>query len=232
MSQDIKSETGLEISNDESAQQFLQEELDRCVKKLTGLAAADEIGAANVKLEIANALLGLNRNVEAWNEARAAFDAFIINEMWSQAVEACDILYQTDQPASIRALAHGVWLSVTYPVDPEHSLIMLNYIIDETPADSDGAAVAAATAHYIVGLRCDDEKHDSLNFLSTNMLAKVAQRHSDVKSQEAMDFWMNKLELKDPQIFLPRMGMVLNAIVAENEWWFDRDALRAKLPDN
>lgn len=223
----------LEISDEENSEQFFRDEIQRCQQKLADLSAdGNQLEKADTKLELANALLGLKQNIEAWNEAREAFSIFIENELWSQAVEACDILYQTEQPASIAALAHGVWLSVTYPVDPEHSIVMLNYIIDETPANSDGAAVAAATAHYIVGLRCNDENHDSLNFLTTNMIAKVAQRHSDVKTQDALNFWMDKLELKDPAVFLPRMGMVLNAIVEEGEWWFDRDALREKLPVN
>ena len=149
-----------------------------------------------------------------------------------EAIEACDILYQTEQPASITALAHGVWLSITYPVDPEHTIVMLNYVIDETPSNSDGAAVAAASAHYIVGLRANDENHDSLSFLTTNMIAKVAQRHGDVKSQDALNFWMDKLQLKDPEVFLPRMSMVLDAIVGDADWWFDKEALRAKLPVN
>ncbi|MDH5472433.1 MAG: kinetochore protein SPC24 [Gammaproteobacteria bacterium] len=222
----------LQISDDENAVEFLRKELERCKTRLSELAReSDSPEKANIKLEMSNALLGLSMNVEAWNEAKEAFIIFIENELWPQAVEACDILYQTDQPASIIALAHGVWLSVTYPIEPEQSIVMLNYIIEETPANSDGAAVAAATAHYIVGLRSDSDKHDSLSFLTTNMIAKVAQRHSDVKSQEALDFWMNKLDLKDPAVFLPRMGMILNAIVGE-DWWFDREALRAKLPVN
>ena len=221
----------METSNDASAREFLTKELNQAVKDINNLPKeADALQRAALEMKMANALLGLERPQEAWNEARAAFDRFIEHEKWSDAVEACDILYQTEQPASICALGHGVWLSITYPIDPEHSIIMLNYIVDETPADSDGAAVAAATAPYLVGLRATDENHDSLSFLTTNLIARVAQRHSDVKSQEALDFWMEKLQLKDPAVFLPRMGMVIDAIVGESEWWVDRDALREKLP--
>jgi hypothetical protein len=184
-------------------------------------------------LSRANAFLGLNRPQDAWNDGRKAFDLFVSLERWPDAVEASDILYQTEQPASITALAHGIWLAVTYPIDPEHTIVMLNYLIDETPANSDGAAVAAATAHYIVGLRADDSKHDSLAFLTTNMIARVAQRHGDVKSQDALNFWMDKLQLRDPQKFLPRMGLMLNTLVGEeSNWWFNRDELRSKLPVN
>ena len=223
----------VEVSDDENAIEFLQDEVEQCQKKLAELTGdADPCDKAKIKLDMANALLGLNKNIEAWNEAKEAFNIFIENELWAQAVEACDILYQTDQPASITALAHGVWLSIAYPIDPEHSIVMLNYVIEETPNNSDGAAVAAVTAHYIVGLRSDSDTHESLSFLTTNMIAKVAQRHSDVKSQDALNFWLEKLELKDPAVFLPRMGMVLTAIVGEDGWWFDRDALREKLPVN
>jgi len=63
------------------------------------------------------------------------------------------------------------------------------------------------------------------------MITKVAQRHSDVKTQDTLDFWMDKMELKDPEKFLPRMGTVIDAIV-NGHWWFDRDALRDQLPVN
>ncbi len=222
----------LDTSTEEEARAFLQEQLRNLQFELTTIARdEDPARVAKIKLDIANAELGLEKKEEAWNEARAAFDTFIEQEDWANAIEACDIMYQCEQPSSILALAHGVWLSVTYPVDPEYTINMLNYIIDETPNDSDGAAVAAATAHYIVGIRADDEKHDSLAFLTTNMIAKVAQRHSDVKSQDTLDFWMEKMELDDPARFLPRMGTVVDAI-ANGRWWFDRDALRDKLPTN
>lgn len=221
----------LEASDDASAAEFLQQELQRTEQLLATLPPTASLERARALLDRANALLGLERKAEAWNDARTAFNLFVSAERWPDAVESCDILYQTDQPASITALAHGIWLSVTYPIDPEQSIVMLSYLVDETPANSDGAAVAAATAHYIVGLRCDDAKHDSLAFLTGNMIARVAQRHSDVKSQEALDFWMHKLELKDPQKFLPRLGMVLNAIVGEESgWWFNRDELRSRIP--
>lgn len=221
----------VENSTEEKSQEFLQNQLNQAVVDINRLLEdADPLQRAELEMTMANALLGLERKQEAWNEARAALDCFIEHEKWSEAVEACELLYQTDQPASIRALGHGIWLAITYPIDPEYSIVMLSYIVDETPADSDGAAVAAATAHYLVGLRASDESHDSLSFLSTNLIARVAQRHSDVKSQEALEFWMEKLELNDPSLFLPRMSQVVDAIVGDGEWWFDRDALRARLP--
>jgi len=222
----------LEASTDAEATAFLEEQLKNSKYELTMFSRdANPADVAKVKLDIANALLGLEKKEEAWNEARQAFDVFVSEEDWASAIEACDIMYQTEQPASILALAHGVWLSVTYPVSPEYTINMMNCIVDETPSDSDGAAVAAATAHYIVGVRADDDKHDSLAFLTTNMIAKVAQRHSNVNSQDKLEFWLEKMELTDPAKFLPRMGTVVDAI-ANDRWWFDRDELRSKLPMN
>ena len=206
--------------------------MQRTDQLLATLPATAIFERGPVLLSRANALLGLKRLEEAWKDARAAFNIFVTAERWSDAVECCDVLYQTEQPASITALAHGIWVAVTYPIDPEQTIVIMSYLVDETPANSDGAAVAAATAHYIVGIRCDsEEKHNSLAFLTSNMIARVAQRHGNVKSQEALDFWMHKLELKDPQKFLPRLGLVLNAIVGdESAWWFNREELRSRLP--
>jgi hypothetical protein len=222
----------LESSTDEESRAYLEEQLRNHQFALTEFGRdADPVKVAKLKLDIANVQLGLEQNENAWNEARAAFDIFIENEDWASAIESCDIMYQTEQPASILGLVHGVWLSVTYPVDPEYTIGMLSNIVDETPNNSDGAAIAAVTAHYIVDMRASDEKHDSLSFLTKNMITKVAQRHSDVDSQDKLDFWLEKMELKDPAKFLPKMSTVIDAI-ANGQWWIDRDAMREKLPLN
>ena len=184
-----------------------------------------------LQLDISELLLALDQKEHAWNEARAAFTVFVDNEEWQHAVEACNVMYQTEQPASIVALGHGVWLAVTYPISTDTTVAMLNHIVDETPADSDGAAVAAMVGYYIADIRSTDEEHDSMTFLAKTILGNVAKRHSNVQTQKEMDAWMFKLELKEPEIFLPRLSLVVNSIVEEN-WWFDRDELRAKLPVN
>lgn len=192
---------------------------------------ADPVERARLQLDVAEAMVGVNRGDEAWEKARTALQVFIDKEQWQDAVEACDVLYQTAQPASLIALAHGVWLAVTYPVEPQLTVNMLGYIIDETPPDADGAAVAAITAHYIADIRADDKQHKSLTFLTQQMLANVAEGHSSVKNQESMDVWLDRLQLRDPSVFLPKLSLVLGAIVPPEDWWFDRDALRDKLPD-
>lgn len=192
---------------------------------------ADPVERARLQLDIAEALIGVNRADESWEKARTALDVFMQAEQWQDAAESCDVLYQSAQPASLIALAHGVWLAVTYPVEPQLTINLLGYIIDETPPNADGAAVAAIVAHYIADIRADEEKHESLTFLTRQMLANVAEAHSSVKDQEAMDVWLERLQLKDPAVFLPKLSLVLGAIVPADEWWFDRDALRDKLPD-
>ena len=76
----------------------------------------------------------------------------------------------------------------------------------------------------------EGKKKDDLKVLTTNMLAKVALRHSKVETQMGLDVWMDKLGLREPDVFLPRMGLVVGAIVGDGNWWFDRDELRAKIP--
>ena len=184
---------------------------------------------ALIQLDISELMLALDLKEEAWNEARATFDTFVNNEQWQHAVEACNVMYQTEQPASIVALGHGIWMAVTYPISADTSVAMLNHIVDETPADSDGAAVAAMVGYYIADIRSSDEEHDSMTFLAKTILGNVAKRHSNIQTQKEMDAWMFRLELKDPEIFLPRLSLVINSIV-EDSWWFDRDDLRSRLP--
>lgn len=192
---------------------------------------AEPVETYKLKLEIASDLLALEQKQEAWLEAKACFDYFVSNSYWQQAVESCDVLYQCEQDDSLLALAHGIWLAVTFPVTPDTSVAMLQHVIDETPADSDGAAVAVITAHYIADLRSSDDKRDSLCFLTTQLISQVAKRHSQVDDQDMLDFWMEKLELKDPAVFLPRLAKILDVIV-QDKWWYNRNELRRLIPDN
>ncbi len=198
--------------------------------ELSALADANPLARARMQLDIAEILSVLERKQEAWDLAREAFNAALQQESWQDAVEACNVLYQTEQEYSIAVLGMGIWLSVTFPVDPELTLAMLVHIVDETPNNSDGAALAAVAGRYVIDLRADDDRHESQSFLADNLIAMVAKRHSNVHDQNALNKWMDRLELRDPQVFLPRLGQVVDAIVAD-EWWFDRDELRSKLPD-
>ena len=194
-------------------------------------ATATPLDRAQIALDIAEALLGLGRNAEAWEQARTAFNVFVEHDCWQEAAEACNILYRADREESIVALANGTWLAVTFPVKPETSVALLQHIVDETPDDSDGGAVAAAAAHYIADIRAGEHQHESLTFLTTQILASVAKRHRGIEDQETFNTWMAMLELNEPAKFLPRLAQVLD-VMAENNWWYDRDALRARLPDN
>ncbi|OGI56714.1 MAG: hypothetical protein A2V58_01865 [Candidatus Muproteobacteria bacterium RBG_19FT_COMBO_61_10] len=178
------------------------------------------------------ALIDLERFQEAWDRAREAFDIYTAAEDWEGAVQACEILFLSDQPESLPALGQGIWLAVTFPIDPELTVAMLQHVIDDTPPDSDGAAVAAIVAHYVVDMRAPEGKsRENLLFYTNQMLATVARRHSRVQSQKEFDMWFLKLELNDPALFLPRLRNVVDVLV-QDEWWIDRDALHEKLPVN
>lgn len=208
----------------------LKMQLTEMIQQLGTLADSAHLQRARLQLDIAEILNALERRKEAWDIARDAFAISMQQESWQDAVEACNVLYQAGQEDSIAVLGMGIWLAVTFPVDPELTLAMLAHAIDAMPDDSDGAAVAAITGRYVVDLRAEDDKHESQSFLVDNLIAMVAKRHSHVQDQNAMNMWLDRLELRDPQVFLPRMALVIDTIVGD-KWWFDRDVLRGKLPE-
>ena len=110
-------------------------------------------------------------------------------------------------------------------------LELLTHIVDETPDDADGAAVAATTALFLADIRASGAQRENLMFFAAQTLGAVARRHSDIEGQEAFDQWMERLELKEPDKFLVRLRNVVDVLV-QDKWWFDRDALQAKLPVN
>jgi hypothetical protein len=186
---------------------------------------------SRLNLSIAEILLGLGQFADGYVVARDVFSVCVEYEAWQEAVEACDIMYQCDQDHSIVALGHGVWLAVTYPIKPQLTIDMLHHIVDETPDNSDGGAVAAAMAHYMADLRCQGKERERLMFATAQILAQVAKRHRGISDEEGIHIWMEVLQLNDINELLPRLARVID-IMAADQWWIDRDVLRARLPVN
>ena len=210
---------------------YFEKELIKNRQKLKDLPSdASNIQRAKIELEIAEVMIGLNRLEEAWQSARPLIELFIEEREFECAVKAYRVLYQADQEESIIALAQGCWLAVTYPIDPALSIEMLHNIVDETPDQSDGAAVAAMAAHYIADMR-GKEQHENLTFLTKQILAKVAKRHRNIEDEESIKIWIEILELNDTDKLFVRLAKIIDILVAD-KWWFDRDQLRAQLPVN
>lgn len=204
----------------------LRQQLDRLPEN------ASPMQRAGLQLEIGRALQILERGDEAWPVIYTALGMLLQEQEWEAAADACNILYESDQTDSLIALGHGIWLGVTFPIDPEISVILLSHVVDDTPDDSDGAAVAAATACFLADVRADEgPEKERLGFFAQQLLGKVARRHSEVETQEQFDLWVEKLELNDPDKFLVRLRNVVDVLV-QDQWWFDRNALQAQIPAN
>ncbi|HUT39863.1 MAG TPA: hypothetical protein VM011_00845 [Gammaproteobacteria bacterium] len=226
----IGDKSGIDLSDSRPS---LKAQLKEQQQQLAALPPdADPLARAQLQLDMAETLLGLQQHEDSWELARGAFDVFVAAEAWQDAVESCNVLFQCDQPESLAALGNGVWLSITYPVPAALTVALLQHIVDETPDESDGGAVAAMTAHYIAGLRTEGEEHDSLTFFTNQMVAGVAKRHRGIENDpEMIRMWTEILGLNDVPELLSRLSVILDAIVGDN-WWIDRDALRARLPEN
>lgn len=210
---------------------WFENRLLECRRQLQDLPKeASNFLRAQLELEIAQALIGLGRLDDAWSSARPLVELFVAEKEFEHAVKACRVLYQADQEDSIVALGQGCWLGVTYPIDPNLSVEMLHNIVDETPDESDGGAVAAMAAHYIADMRAK-EQHESLTFLTMQILAKVAKRQRNIEDEESIKIWIEILELNDTDKLFSRLAKVIEIMVGDT-WWFDRDQLRMKLPVN
>jgi hypothetical protein len=191
---------------------------------------ADPMERAEIQLELGRALQLLERGSEAWPILKTALGVLLEQEDWGKAADALDQMYQTGEDQALQALGMGIWLGVTFPIDPEISVHLLSHVVDDTPDDSDGAAVAAATACFLADMRAaEGPDRERLLFFAQQLLGKVGRRHSQVETQEQFDFWIERLELNDPDKFLVRLRNVVDVLVQE-DWWFDRDALQARIP--
>ena len=191
--------------------------------------SASALERAGMQLEIARALQTLGRGAEAWPVGRLALDAYLAAQAWEEVADACDILYQAEQPGSLAALGHGIWVGVTFPIDPEISVHLLSHVVDDTPDDADGAAVAAATAAFVADLRAPEgPDRDRLVFFANQLLGRVARRHGKVENRAQFEAWVRRLELDEPDKFLVRLRNVVDVLV-QDDWWLDRDAIQASL---
>ena len=226
----VGDKSGIDLSESRPSLQALLKEHQQHLEALP--ADCPPVDRGRVQLDIAETLLALLQKQEAWNIAREAFDVFIAEAAWQDAIEACDVLFQCEQPESLAALGNGVWLAITFPVPAQLTVALLQHIIDETPDDSDGAAVAAMAAHYIADLRTEGEAHDSLTFFTNQIVAGVAKRHRGIDNDpEMIKMWIEILELNDVKQLLVRLAALLDAMVGDHGW-VDRDALRDQLPVN
>ncbi len=222
--------SGIDLSESRPSLKALLKEHQQ---RLAGLPSdCDPVERARTRLDIAETHLGLQEKEQSWAIAREIFDVFLNAESWQDAIEACDVMFQCEQDESLVALGNGLWLSITYPVPAQLTIAMLQHIIDETPDDSDGAAVAAMAAHYIADMRTEGKEHESLTFFTNQMVAGVAKRHRGIENDpEMIKMWTEILGLNEVNELLSRLAEIIDTIVADN-WWYDRDALRERLPVN
>lgn len=208
---------------------LLESRLEALRDRIRELSPEEATRKAELQIDIATILVDLDRGKEAWELARAALDPLLEEKNWEQSALACLAMFHSDQADALPALGQAIWLSVTFPMDPELTVAILQNVIDETPDDSDGAAIAAVTAHFIVDMRADGKQKDDLLFFTNNLIGTVARRHSDVSSQEKFDAWFARMELDDPDKFLIRLRNIVDVMV-QDEWWFNRENLQQELP--
>jgi len=191
----------------------------------------DPVERARLVLDIAECHLGLDQQIQAHDWCKQVFNDLVKHQQWQLAVDACDIIYNADQEDALSALGNGIWLAVTFPIDANLTVQMLHHIVEETPDDSDGAAVTAMLAHYIAETRAEEKDLENLTFLTNQILAQVAKRHRGIEDQQTIQTWIKMYELDDIRKLLPRLATILDAIV-DNDWWYDKDEIRRQLPVN
>ena len=219
----------LEVSAQEAA---LQQELEIHMQHFRALPDnCNPVEKSRLMLDIAECHLGLDDKQQAHDWATQSLQPLLDNDEWSLAVDACDIIYNCGQDDALIALGNGIWLAVTFPIDPNSTVQLLHHVVDETPDDSDGAAVAAMLAHYLAETRANDKDHKNLTFLTSQIVAQVAKRHRGIEDEQTLQTWIQMYQLDDIQQLLPRMAVILDTIV-EDHWWYDRDAIRSRLPVN
>ena len=213
-------------ANEEQLSAKLEFYEKRLAEQTDATPAEDRV---NTLLEIARIQVERYQGADAWDKAMQAFELAKDNELWEHAVEACDAMFLSEGPESLKALGHAIWLGVTFPVNPELTVAVLQHLVDESPKGADTKAYAAAVAHYITSVRRGDD--DDLTVFALQMVAAVADEHSHVTDQSSFDLWRRTLQLDKPEVFLPKFSGAIDQLVGEN-WWIDRDKIRVSIDEN
>ncbi len=175
----------------------LQTRLKYFEAQLTGLDKSTLVEEKiKILLEIGRIQVERYKGADAWENAFTAFNLAQKDELWELAVESCDVMFLSEGPDALVALGHALWLSVTFPIDPEITIAMLQHLIEESPEEADTRAVAATVAHYITSIRCG--ANDELTFFTSQMLASVADKHSHIMDQSTFDLWLTERHGYDP----------------------------------
>lgn len=225
---DLGAETGDDVRASVPALQGRLTSIQDRIKEVS--PGSDHDGLVSLLLDESALLVELRRMPEAWDSAKTAFDLAIAGKKWELAGRACDVLFRTGLEQALPALGQGIWLTVTFPVDPELTVALLNHVIEETPDHSDGAAVAAMTAIHVTDLRAEGDVYNDLSVHTRQMLTTVARRHSGIEDQADLDQWLGRLDLTEPKQFLVRLRQIVDTLVEDN-WWFDLVSLQAEIPD-
>ncbi len=228
---DFGAETGADAVVSTAALKARLERLETRLDERRSASEADPAVIAKLDKDAARLLLELGQHKRAWQRARAQFDPLFAVRDWPAVIDLCDLLFRCNEADSLAALGQGVWLAVTFPVNPKITIDMLQHVIDETADDADGAAVAAAVAVYVHDLRKEQVEDPGLYVDAMQMLTTVARRHAGVHDQAAFDQWIERMELDSPEKFLVRLRNVIDVLV-QDQWWFDRDQVQAALPDD
>ena len=180
-------------------------------------------------IEIAHIQVERYEGAIAWEVAMRAFDLAVKNKLWESAAIACDKMFQSEGPDALKALGHGIWIGVTFPIDSEVSVALLQHLVDESPKEANTRAIAAASAYYITSMR-DGEEAD-ITFFAKQLLTSVADGHSHISDQGSFDIWHKALELDNSDIFLPKLSNAVEQLVDGN-WWFDKEEMRSNIDES
>lgn len=218
---DADGQEDLQATTEQLASQlaFYQNKLDNPPKIQTPSEhIADLLQVARIQVE-------RYQGKDAWDKAFVAFGIAEKEGLWELAVESCDVLFLTEGPDALVALGHALWLGITFPIDPELTVAVLQHLVNESPPESDTKAVAAATAHYIATMRCKD---GDLTFFTSQLLASVADNHSNISDQKTFDVWAKVLEIDNPDIFLKKLSGAIDQLIGD-KWWFDKEAIYKRI---
>jgi tetratricopeptide (TPR) repeat protein len=151
-----------------------------------------------------------------------AAQAFVEVRAWPDLIGVLWNLSTSNGEDTIACLAQALWLASRIGVSLEMSIKLAAELLRHLGPTNELASLLAAGAMSFVNTRGENHPERELyKQIALGMLSICTQARG-IETQEALDEWVEREGLLDPERFVPQLDAALVAMVGDGEWLFDR----------
>ena len=124
-------------------------------------------------------------------------------------------------------LAQAFCLALRVAVPADDAVGLAAALLTRIGAESDAGPLVAAAGNFVAHNRGSEHpKQEEMQRLGGGMIEACAEAHGVAEDEDSILAWFKSQGLDDPDQFIPKLDEALEAIVGDENWLFDRSAVR------